>query len=387
MIRRQIAAAPEATSLFGLLLVLAAWGQAQPSINSHEVHPDGSITLRFVDPAASKVLVHVDGLAKPLPMEKDKDGVWSTTTSPLPPQIYGYGFEADGESRLDPNNAAITPNLIYRSNMVLVHGSAPQLWEAQDVPHGLVHHHFYTSRIVQNLEGGQSDFYVYTPPGYDSKKSKKYPVLYLLHGWSDLANGWSEVGQANLILDNLIAQRRVRPMIVVMPLGYGDMKFVTSGDHVWDDDARVGRNVSLFSQALLTEILPRVEVDYRASKSRDDRAITGLSMGGLESLTTGLTHSDKFGWVGGFSSALGHKEEEQLGAITGKTVNLHLLWIACGTEDDLITNNRHFITWLKITWLKSKDLPLTAVETPGMHNWMVWRDNLVHFAPLLFQKK
>lgn len=381
MIRRQIAVTHATLSLLLLSLSMAAWGQAQPSINSHEVHPDGSITFRFADPAASKVQVYVDGAARPLPMEKDKGGIWSMTTSPLPPQIYGYGFEADGQARLDPMNPAVTPNLLFRSNMVTVHGGAPQLWEARDAPHGIVHHHFYTSRIVQGLADGQSDFYVYTPPGYDPKKGKKYPVLYLLHGWSDLANGWTEVGQANLILDNLMADGKLRPMIVVMPLGYGDLKFVTSGDRVWDDDAAVNGNVTLFSQALLTEILPQVESDYHASKSRDDRAITGLSMGGLESLMIGLTHSDKFGWVGGFSSALGHHEEAQLAAIMGKTVHLHLLWIACGTEDDLVSPNRKFIAWLK-----SKDVPLTAVETPGMHNWLVWRDNLVHFAPLLFQK-
>lgn len=360
---------------------MATWGQAQQSINSHEVHPDGSITFRFVDPAASKVQVYVDGASKPLPLERDRDGVWSVTTSPLSPGIYGYGFEADGQSRLDPKNPAVTPNLLFRNNMVTVRGGAPQLWETGDVPHGLLHHHFYTSKIVQGLVDGQSGFYVYTPPGYDSEKGKPYPVLYLLHGWSDLPNGWAEVGQANFILDNLIAERKVRPMIVVMPLGYGDMKFVTSGDGVWEDDAAVNRNVALFSQALLTEILPQVESEYHASKSRDDRAITGLSMGGLESLVIGLAHSDQFGWVGGFSSALGHHEEVQLATLTRKTAHLHLLWIACGTEDDLVTPNRKFIAWLK-----SKDVPLTAVETPGMHNWMVWRDNLAHFTPLLFRK-
>jgi enterochelin esterase-like enzyme len=151
---------------------------------------------------------------------------------------------------------------------------------------------------------------------------------------------------------------------------------------VWDEDATVGRNVSLFSRALLTEVLPQVESGYNVSKDRDDRAITGLSMGGLESLTIGLTHPEQFGWVGGFSSAVGHREKDELAALSGKSAGLHLLWIACGTADDLITPNRKFIAWLR-----SKDVPLTAVETPGMHTWMVWRDNLAHFAPLLFQPR
>jgi enterochelin esterase-like enzyme len=365
-----------------LFMFALARAQETPSFQSTEVHADGSITFRYLDPAATKVLLHLDGVSKPFAMEKSADGIWSLVSPALAPQIYGYGFEVDGRAQLDPKNPAVTPNLLYLSNMVTVHGGAPRLWEAQNVPHGVVHHHFYTSKAVNGLPDGQSEFFVYTPPQYDSKRGKPYPVLYLLHGWSDMANGWTEVGQANLILDNLIAAGKVTPMLVVMPLGYGDMKFVNSGGSVWDDDAAVNHNVSLFSQALLTEILPQVESEYHVSRKRNDRAITGLSMGGLESLTIGLMHSEQFAWVGGFSSALGHNEEKQLATFKAKAANLHLLWIACGTEDELITPNRKFIAWLK-----SKDVAVTAIETPGLHNWLVWRDNLSHFAPLLFQKK
>ncbi len=178
-------------------------------------------------------------------------------------------------------------------------------------------------------------------------------------------------------------------MVVVMPLGYGDLKFVL-GDDNWGDKTAVDRNVNLFSQALLTEILPQVESQYHVSRNRNDRAIAGLSMGGLESLTIGLTHTAQFGWIGGFSSAIGQLDkdkdmdrdkDEPLATLSGKTARLSLLWIACGTEEGLLEPNRKFIAWLK-----SRDVPVTAVETPGMHTWMVWRDNLAHFAPLLFQK-
>jgi enterochelin esterase-like enzyme len=364
------------------LMAALAHGQASASFKSNEVHPDGSITFRYKDPAAGKVLLNLESVDKPLTMQKDSDGLWSVVTPPLPPQIYGYGFEVDGRSQLDPKNPVVKPNLISVGNLVTVPGSVPQLWEAREVPHGVVHHHFYTSRVVKGLVDGQSEYYVYTPPSYDPKRAKPYPVLYLLHGWSDRANGWTAVGQANFIFDNLIAEGKVEPMLVVMPLGYGDMKFVNSGGGVWDDNAAVDHNVALFSQALLTEILPQVESAYHASKDRNDRAITGLSMGGLESLTIGLTHPEQFGWVGGFSSAMGHRERDELAALSGKSARLHLLWVACGTQDDLITPNRRFIAWLK-----SKDVPVTAIETTGMHTWMVWRDNLTHFAPLLFQKK
>jgi enterochelin esterase-like enzyme len=378
-------ALPTTKTIIGLitpviLMSALAYGQASTSFKSNEVHADGSITFRCKDPAAGKVLLNLEGAGKPLAMQKDSDGVWSVVTTPLPPEIYGYGFEVDGRSELDPKNPVTKPNLIYVGNLVTVPGSVPQLWEAREVPHGVVHHHFYTSKVVNGLVDGQSEYYIYTPPTYDPKRVKPYPTLYLLHGWSDMASGWTAVGQANFIFDNLIAEGKAEPMLVVMPLGYGDVKFVTSGGGVWDDDAAVDHNVALFSQALLTEILPQVESAYHVSKDRNDRAITGLSMGGLESLTIGLTHTEQFGWVGGFSSALGHREQDELSALSGKTAGLHLLWIACGTQDNLITRNRKFIAWLK-----GKDVPVTAIETPGGHTWMVWRDNLVHFAPLLFQ--
>src|SRR4051812_47929198 len=142
------------------LLSPRAQAQAPVALNSHEVHSDGSITFRYEDAHATKVLLVLDGVEKPLPLEKDKNNpVWSLTTPPLAPEIYGYSFEVDGQARLDPMNTTIKPNLIYLSNSITVPGKAPQLWDAADVPHGEVHHHFYTSKVVQNLPGGQSDFF------------------------------------------------------------------------------------------------------------------------------------------------------------------------------------------------------------------------------------
>lgn len=367
--------------LMALVMPVRAFGQESASFNSHEVHADGTIAFLYLDATAGKVLLHLEGAAEPLPMEKDSAGMWSVVTPPLVPEIYGYSFDVDGQEQGDPHNAEVTPNLIAVGNMVAVPGATPQLWEARDVPHGLVHHHFYTSKVVSGLADGQSDYYVYTPPGYDPKKGRRYPVLYLLHGWSDKANGWIAVGKANFIFDNLLAEGKVKPMVVVMPLAYGDMKFVLNGHGGGDDNAAISRNVDLFSQALLSEVLPQVESEYRVSKKRDDRAIAGLSMGGLESLTVGLTHPELFAWVGGFSSAVGHGDEQRLAGVNGKSANLRLLWIACGTEEQLLAPNRKFIAWLK-----TKDVAATAVETPGRHTWMVWRDDLARFAPLIFQR-
>jgi enterochelin esterase-like enzyme len=354
---------------------------AQP-FHSTAVHPDHTVTFQYRNATAAKVELAVDGMAKPMLMEKDAAGIWSATTEPLAPEIYGYHFVADGERQLDPANPRVTRNLVAIANLVEVPGEAAQPWDLTDVPHGSLGIHLYTSNVVQGLPDNQSEYFVYTPPGYDAKAKKPYPVLYLLHGWSDDAAGWTVVGRANLILDNLLAQGKIKPMVVVMPLGYGTMSFLR--DHnVWNQSATIDQNTSLFSKGLLTEVIPQVESAYNVSRKREGRAIVGLSMGGLQSLTTGLTNTDKFAWVGGFSSAVHALNfDGPLATLDPKKADLRLLWIACGTEDRLIEPNRSFVAFLK-----SKNMPVTQIETPGMHTWMVWRDNLIHFVPLLFQNK
>jgi len=365
---------------FSASLFLAA--QAPARFRSTDIHPDRSVTFSYKAAAATSVALSLDGVAKPIPMEKDGAGVWSVTTQPLAPEIYSYHFEVDGDRQLDPLNPHTTLNLVSISNQITVPGDTPQPWEDTNVPHGTLHHHIYTTSTVLGLPENQSAYFVYTPPGYDEKSKKPYSVLYLLHGWSDSDSGWSAVGRANLILDNLLAAGKIKPMIVVMPLGYGDIAFVRNHG-VWDDPAVIDHNTDLFSKALLTEVIPRVESEYHVSKDRNDRAITGLSMGGLESVQIGLTHPDKFAWIGGFSSAVQNLNfEEKLASLDPKTANLRLLWIACGTEDSLIEPNRSLISFLK-----TKEMPVTPIETPGLHTWLVWRDNLIHFAPLLFQQK
>jgi enterochelin esterase-like enzyme len=209
--------------------------------------------------------------------------------------------------------------------------------------------------------------------------------LYLLHGYSDDASGWTSVGKANLIVDSLLAQNRIQPMIVVMPLGYGAPEIVersTAAAHPFDHAALREKNFRNFSAALIDEVIPQVERTYKIKADRDSRAIAGLSMGGAESLLTGLNRLDTFSWVGSFSA--GGLDNDfavdfpQLSSSANSRI--HLLWIACGTDDHLIKLNRDLVAWLK-----SKDIRVTQIETPGMHAWMVWRDNLTHFAPLLFR--
>lgn len=352
-----------------------------PPVKSPDVGSDGRVTFRVRAPNAQKAAVNLEGAKQPYLMQKDDQGVWTVTTDRLTPELYGYSFNLDGIHLLDPNNSAINPNLLNPSNSLHVPGPSPMPWEQTDIPHGIVHHHFYKSAII----GDDRDYYVYTPPGYDPNANRAYPVLYLLHGYSDQANGWTAVGKANLILDSLLAENKIEPMIVVMPLGYGAPEIVqrTPAFGAPFNNAELReRNFSNFRAALIDEVIPRIERMYRVKADRDSRAIAGLSMGGSETLLTGLNRLDKFSWIGSFSAGgLGADfatDFPQLSSAANSQI--HLLWIACGTEDRLIKINRDLVAWLE-----SKDIRLTQIETPGMHTWMVWRNNLIELTPLLFR--
>ena len=363
-------------ALLMLSVPLAAAAQ-QPAMKSHEVNPDRSVTFRLYAPTAASVTVGMD-YDPAMPMTKGGDGVWTYTTPPLVPAMHMYDFKEDGTAILDPLNPDVVPSFRLLTNEVTVPGPA-QMWDLADVPHGVVHRHVYRTAAIQGLEGDAERYYVYTPPGYDPRADKKYPVLYLLHGWTHVAESWIHCGQANLILDNLAAQGRIVPMIVVMPMNYGDMDFVTGADQ-WDDPSKVAHNVEAFSTALLTEIIPQVESLYPASTGRGDRAIAGLSMGGGQSLVIGLEHPDVFGWVGGFSAYVNYRDLDAAFPNIGPKTAPELLWVSCATGDGGYPSTQRYIAWLK-----TKGMATMAVQTPGEHNWAVWRDNLVHFAPLLFR--
>ena len=366
------------------LIFLATLANAQTAaLPGTQVNADKTITFRYNAPGATHVSVSVDAFAKPLPMTRSEGGEWSVTTPVLAPEVYSYSFHVDGATLLDPLNSHVVPNLAFLGSSITVPAQPPAPWELTDIPHGRVDRHVYTSHVGKNLPANQSSYVVYTPPGYDAARQGGYPVLYLLHGWSDDENGWTAVGRANLILDSLIASGKAVPMIVVMPLGYGDFDFVTHGFSVWQDPAKVDANTALFSQLLESEIVPAAEREYDIAKGRESHAIAGLSMGGLESLTVGLNHTAQFAWIAGMSSAIhGEQFDEHTPQLDPAKANLKLLWVACGTGDGLLQPNRDFVAWAK-----GKGLPVTAVETPGAHTWLVWRDDLLRLAPLLFRDK
>jgi enterochelin esterase-like enzyme len=355
---------------------LAATALAQP-ILSPEIAPNGSVTFRLKAPDAKEVQLHCEGI-KNTAMQKDDQGVWSFTSEPLEPDIYTYTFSVDGVRAIDPANSNIKYNLLNTDSQVHVPGPTTLPWEINDVPRGVVHRHFYKSAVA----GDERDFYVYTPPGYEASSHKHYPVLYLLHGFSDDASAWVSVGCANVILDNLIARHEAKPMLVVMPLGYGTMDIVKAGGQRRTRELRE-RNMNGFRQALLSEVIPQVEKAYHVKADRNSRAIAGLSMGGAEALDTGLNTLEKFAWVGAFSAGgVNTNYDSQFPKLgPGANRQLRLLWIACGKEDGLFSPNQKFSEWLD-----SKEVKHTFVESAGAHSFRVWRRYLAQLTPLLFSE-
>jgi enterochelin esterase family protein len=346
-----------------------------PPLVSPEVHADGSVTFRAFRPSSLEMFVQIDG-EDPVMMQKDDLGVWSLTTKPLAPDYYGYIFQDTGIPVIDPSNPILLPNLLQSETMVHVPGPSSVPWEIFDGPHGNVDHHFFKSESV----GDERDFYVYTPPGYDPRGNVKYPVLYLLHGFGQYSSSWVQTAFANRILDHLIDEGKAKPMIVVMPDGYGGTDILAPNAY-WNDEVR-RRNFERFKESLFNEVMPRVEREYKMATGRESTAIAGLSMGGAQSEIIGLNNLDRFAWVGSFSSGGLRKNfgEELPGLNSSVNSKLRLLWVACGTDDGLVGINRGFNKWLT-----EQSITHTYVEIPGNHTWMVWRRNLTAFAPLLFR--
>ncbi len=400
-------------------------GFGAPAVRSPEVSPDGKVTFRLRAPNAKEVFV--TGVGQRLAMEKNDQGVWTATTDVLKPDIYAYSFSVDGATFNDPGNPRF--KTAYGSagqSEVIVPGPGPVSWApGKDLPRGAVTRHFYHSAVA----GDDRDFWVYTPASYDPKRKEAYPTLYLLHGLGDDSNSWIESGAANVILDNLIAQGKAKPMVMVNPLGYG----VAGGPAT----AMGETMIPSYARTILEEVMPQVEKAYNVSKDRNERAIAGLSMGGAESTFVGLNHLDKFAWIASFSGAYvmwpratpagGAAAAAGRGAAPGappaaptpgapsaaggrggagggrggQTVDtatidktfpsldakansqIRMLWIVCGADDGLLGVNHSFEEWLK-----SKNVKFTSLEVPGMaHVWPLWRQNLTDMAPMLFQAK
>jgi enterochelin esterase-like enzyme len=365
------------------LLAAAALLRAQPepqplgAVRSPVVQADGRVSFFLRAPGAARVNLVREGAAA-VPMEKDERGLWSVTVGPLGPDYYAYGFVVDGAGEADPLNPMGKPNLLWPGSLVHVPGPPALAWEVNDVPRGEVSRHFYRSKVV----GDNRDFYVYTPPGYAPGGKDRYPVLYLMHGFSDTAEAWTTIGRAEVILDNLIARRQARPMVVVMPLAYGDWHILTRDRPKGLGDPRLNEsNYEHFRDTLSEEVMPMVEREYRVRTDAAGTAIAGCSMGGGEALRLGLERTDRFAWIGSFSA--GAWPDRLSPAFS--TVNresggkIRLLWMSCGREDPFLQENRAFQGFLK-----ARGVSFDATEPEGAHAWTLWRRNLIDFSRLLF---
>jgi enterochelin esterase family protein len=341
---------------------------------SPDVHADRRVTIRLLAPAASEVLL-VGGqmqavLKGPQALKKDAQGVWSITVGPLAPGFYNYGFAVDGGIRIaDPANPNVEQRRWGHISYFEVPGDTPAFYEHRPGPRGAVRIHSYDSKSL----GIPRPLYVYTPPDYDRSGNTRYPVLYLLHGNGQVEQLWTSIGRANVILDNLIADGKAKPMIIVMP--YGHVPRAISAE----ERAASGNATTGFDRDLLNDLIPWVEQNYRVVADRDHRAIAGLSMGGGQSITIGLAHLDTFAYVGSFS---GGARNVDVGAMNAKAVNgLKLFWIGCGRDDGAFAANRALSDALQ-----AKGIRHQFRESEGAHVWPVWRLNLHEFSQRLFQE-
>ena len=362
-------------------LVAAALG-AQPgprtpndTLRSPVVAPDGRVTFQLYAPRATEVTLRTEG---PAPFENQKltrnaEGVWSATFGPVAPDLYIYWFDVDGVVVRDPRNPSARVNLSTVRSFVDVPGTGAEFHAVRNVPHGAVATVWYHSRSLDLPRR----MHVYTPPGYETSRAR-YPILYLLHGAGDDDESWLRPGRANFILDNLIAEGKAKPMIVVMTAGHvpnQSFQRTLSGQDRYRDD-------------LLGDVMPYVESRYRVLPGRANRAIAGLSMGGYQTLTVGLTNLDKFSQLGVFSSGLfgdrGPENFEQANAALLKDPatrqRLRLLWIATGKDDFVMPATKGTLAMLDRNGIR-----YTYRETEGGHTWPLWRAYLREFAPLLFR--
>jgi len=361
--------------LFALILLpLASMAQPRPpAVASPEVHADRTVTFRLQAPKATEVRLTGDVVKTPQALERDAKGVWSITIGPLRPDLYSYRFSVDGITVADPGNQA------RPATMFSVPGDGSMTWDPRPVPHGELHERWYTSKSLDTVRR----VFIYTPPNYE-RGSMRYPALYLLHGAGSDESSWSESGRVNLILDNLIADGKLKPLIVAMPYGYA----YPPGSPLASGTDAMKRQRNGFNRDLIEDVIPLVQAGYRVYTDREHRAIAGLSLGGAQALGMGLGHPELFSRVAGFSPALGAVTSREAGGLDLKELvadsrkvngEFKLLWVGCGTDDTLFQSVQAFSQMLD-----SGGVKYVFRETDGAHTWLNWRRYLAEVAPQLF---
>ena len=387
-------------ALAGLSLAASAQQALGPGTGlvSPQINPDHTVTFRYHNPKAKTVQITGDFLPT-TPIEIDlgdrkmiynapghadlkegPGGVWEYTSAPLEGELYSYSLLVDGKKMMDPSNVyqnrdvATWTNIFTLSSHV---GDKGWYYEEHDVPHGTVAHVWYDSPTLNS----QRRMTVYTPAGYETG-NQRYPVLYLLHGSGGDEDAWTDLGRTAQIMDNLIAEGKAKPMIVVMPNG------------VWFNQAAPGAAVNMFQPTMTNsrsqstieiedsfpDVMNFIEKHYRVNKGYSNTAVAGLSMGGRQSCMLSLHYPDKFGYVGLFSGVAVPEGNEKAFA-TVFAYKPKLYWIGCGKEDGVMVNSK-----ILKDWCDFQGFPVTLYESEGGHIWRNWRVYLTIFAQQLFKQ-
>jgi enterochelin esterase-like enzyme len=374
-------------SVLACAVCLAQTDDSQPAVTNvraaayPRVHSDLRVTFQFKAPNAQKVQLQPggddNGLGKgPIDMTRGSDGTWTVTTPPAVPGFHYYWFLVDGVTVNDPGSETFF-GYGHETSGVDVPEKGADFYAAADVPHGDVRIHWYYAKTTAAWRRAL----VYTPPDYDRNPRARYPVLYLQHGAGEDERGWTSQGRANFILDNLIAARKAKPMIVVMEQGYATKPGPSPAP-------APGAANTAFEEVVIGDLIPMIDATYRTIADRSHRAMAGLSMGGAQTLQIALTHLDKFAWIGSFSAPLRANSDLKAsynGAFADAAAfskKVRLLWFGAGTAEERM----HKPALEMHEALEKAGIRNVFYESPGTsHEWQTWRRDLHEFAPLLFQ--
>lgn len=363
------------------------------SIISPEIDDENRVIFRLYAPNATEVKLSGDWMPQEgwtpgsVNLAKGDEGVWEYTTEVMPSDLYTYYFSVDGARVIDPNNVHLVRDVSTIFNLFLIEGGQGDYYKVGDVDHGTVARRWYHS------PGNEKDrrISIYTPPGYESSVGN-YPVLYLLHGMGGDEEAWLALGRTAQILDNLIAEGKAEPMIVVMPNGNVYQQAAPGESHrgFYQPSFQLPNTMSGEMEETFGDIINFVEENYRVIKEKESRAIAGLSMGGFHSLHTSRYHADTFDYIGLFSPAIVPNENavskvyENIDSTLREQMEngYSLYWIAIGKTDFLYSQVENFREKLD-----QLGMPYVYLETEGGHTWKNWREYLTKFVPLLFDSE
>ncbi|MBN1974294.1 MAG: hypothetical protein JW787_11685 [Sedimentisphaerales bacterium] len=386
------------------------------SVSSPVIASDNKVTFRISAPKATSVTVRGD-FGDAAQMTKDEQGVWSVTVGPLQPEVYSYTFDIDGVTVLDPSNFQLSRDTTRNQNLLIVPGEGSDLYIVKDVPHGTVSDVWYDSPGL-NM---RRRMVIYTPPGYETG-SEKYPVLYVLHGGGGDEEQWLRMARVPQIFDNLIAEGKAKPMIVIMPNGNANQAAATEAAPASIGLRRGGAgpltrgnapaagvrgagagggaaggyseaSLSVIAEEYVKSVGAFIDKNYRVLPGSENRAITGLSMGGGHAFYTGMKNMDYYGWVGEFSTSMfgglqstgiTYDLDTAIGGVLKDADNinkkLNLLYISCGREDPRLAATKEMTEALR-----KRGIEVVYTDWPGAHEWKVWRCALADMVKKLFQ--